>query len=151
MSEKVAAEHNRLFHQASAIVKGQIPLDGRLDMPVPGWLLSRKLKHAIVLFEHVVQINPKNWSAMWFIGKVHQRFRNAGEALSWFERSYQITRLVQIFPVKLLFARWREAVTTRPSSSPAVPLNFSRLTPGFTPIWRLPTYWQGESLTLKRP
>jgi tetratricopeptide (TPR) repeat protein len=101
MTEEVIAEHNRVFQEAMAIIKGQIPLNGQADMSVPSWLLGRKLKHALVLFERVLQINPENWSAMWFIGKVHQRLRNKTEALSWFERSYQVNPSSQTWPEKL--------------------------------------------------
>ena len=90
ITDEVAAEHDRIFQEARATTEGQIPLHGQSEMPVPGWLLAGKLKHAIALLERVLQINPENWSAMWFIGKIHQRFRNKTEALSWFERSYQV-------------------------------------------------------------
>lgn len=88
--QEVVGEHDRLFREALATVKGEISLRGQPEMAVPGWLLARKLKHGVTLFERTLKINPGNWSAMWFIGKVHQRFRNNDEALSWFERSYRI-------------------------------------------------------------
>src|SRR5258708_18901573 len=90
MTKEVASEHDRLFKKAAAIVEGEIPLLGQPDMPAPDWLMARKLKHALVLFERVLEMNPENWSAMWFIGKLHQRFRHKAEALSWFERSYHV-------------------------------------------------------------
>ena len=90
MTEEEISQHDRLYQQALAIVRGQIPLEERPNMPVPGWWLTRNLKRAIALLERVLQINPENWSAMWFIGKVHQRLGNATEALAWFERCYQI-------------------------------------------------------------
>jgi tetratricopeptide (TPR) repeat protein len=90
MAEEIAAKHNRLFQEASAIIKGQISVHGQADLPAPGWLITRKLKQAVNLFEQVLQINPENWSAMWLIGKIQQRLRHNSEALSWFERSYQV-------------------------------------------------------------
>ena len=90
MTKEKIDEHNRLFQEAVALVKGQILLQGQADMPLPSLLLRRKLKQAIALFERVLQINPENWSALWYIGKVYQRFRDKAEALLWFERSYQI-------------------------------------------------------------
>ena len=90
MNEKLIAEHNRLFQEAAELIKGEIPLHGQPDLPEPGWLLTRKLRHAITLFERVLEMNPDNWSAMWLVGKVYQRFRNTSVALSWFERSAQI-------------------------------------------------------------
>jgi len=59
-------------------------------LPQPDSLLATKLNEAVVLFERAIKINPDNWSAMWFIGKVYQRFGDMNEALRWFERSYQI-------------------------------------------------------------
>jgi Flp pilus assembly protein TadD len=59
-------------------------------MPVPGVLLSRQLRKAISLFRRALEINPNNWSAMWFIGKVHQRFREDKDALEWFKQSYDV-------------------------------------------------------------
>src|SRR5271155_5697780 len=90
MNEQLVQEHNRLFKQALSIVEGKLSSQGQPDMPVPGWLLSRNFKHAIALFERVLEINPGNWSAMWFMGKVHQRLRNNAEAFSWFERAYHV-------------------------------------------------------------
>lgn len=89
MKEDILVEHNRLFQEAGAIIKGHISLAEQRDLPIPGWLLTRRLKRAIGLYERALEINPENWSAMWFIGKVHQRLRNKAEALSWFERAYQ--------------------------------------------------------------
>ena len=59
-------------------------------MPRPGWFLRRKLKRAISLFQRVLELNPRNWSALWLIGKVHQRLGDQAAALSAFERAYQI-------------------------------------------------------------
>ncbi|MCX5733057.1 MAG: tetratricopeptide repeat protein [candidate division NC10 bacterium] len=90
MTEQQRLEHNQTFEEASALIKNEIPLHERPNMPVPGWLLRRKLKRALFLFERVLQLNPENWSAMWLVGKVHQRFGDYTAALSWFERAYQV-------------------------------------------------------------
>jgi tetratricopeptide (TPR) repeat protein len=89
MNDDVISEHNRLFKEASTITQGQIPFHDQPELPAPGWLLAWKLRHAIELYNRVLDINPTNWSAMWLIGKVHQRFRELPEALTWFERSHQ--------------------------------------------------------------
>ena len=86
VTEEKIAEHDRLFKKASAIIKDQIPIQGRPNLPVAGWWLTRNLKHAVALFERVIEINPENWSAMWLIGKVYQRL-DITKALAWFERS----------------------------------------------------------------
>lgn len=90
MTEQQRIEHNRTFEEACAIVQDEIPLHERPTMPEPGWWMRRKLKRAISLFERVLTLNPENWSAMWLVGKVHQRLGDFAAALSWFERSYQV-------------------------------------------------------------
>jgi Flp pilus assembly protein TadD len=90
ITAELAEKHNRLFQEAMAIVQNQIPLHGKTDMPVPGVVLSRQLRKAISLFRRALEINPNNWSAMWFIGKVHQRFREDKDALEWFKQSYDV-------------------------------------------------------------
>jgi tetratricopeptide (TPR) repeat protein len=90
MTEAQISEHNRAFEEAAAIVQNEIALHERPDMPAPGWWLRRRLRRALSLFARVLELNPENWSAMWLMGKVHQRFRELPTALSWFERAYQI-------------------------------------------------------------
>ena len=90
MTEQQRVEHNKLFEEASAIVKDEIPLHDRSPLPQPGWWMRRRLKHALSLFERVLGLAPENWSAMWLVGKVHQRLGDGGAALAWFERAYQV-------------------------------------------------------------
>jgi Flp pilus assembly protein TadD len=90
MNDELLAEHNRLFLQAAAMIQGEIPLHGQPDLPAPDLLQTRKLKSAITLFERVVEMNPTNWSAMWLVGKIYQRFQNTPVALSWFVRSFRV-------------------------------------------------------------
>ena len=90
LTEQQKHDHERLFKEAAALIEKEIPLHERRDLPKPGWLLRRKLKRAIALFQRVLEINPGNWSAMWLIGKVYQRFNDYAVALTWFDRAYQI-------------------------------------------------------------
>jgi len=90
MTEQQRVEHNKLFEEASALIKDEIPLHDRPPLPQPGWFLRRRLKRALSLFERVLGLAPENWSAMWFVGKVHQRLGDGAAALSWFERAYQV-------------------------------------------------------------
>ena len=89
LTEQQRLEHNRMFEEASALIKGEIPFHENPNMPPPGWFLRRRLKRALVLFARVLEIKPENWSAMWLVGKVHQRLGDHAAALSWFERAYQ--------------------------------------------------------------
>jgi tetratricopeptide (TPR) repeat protein len=90
MTEAESAEHNRLFKEAADIAMKEIQLHDRPQLPAPGWLLRRKLDHVLKLFNKVLQLKPENWSAMWLMGKVHQRLQNKPEALEWFGRAYQV-------------------------------------------------------------
>ena len=90
LTEQQRLEHNKAFEDARAIVKNEIFTHERPLIPKPGWLLRRKLNHALSLFDRVLELNPENWPAMWNVGKVHQRFGDNATALSWFERAYQV-------------------------------------------------------------
>jgi tetratricopeptide (TPR) repeat protein len=90
MTEHQRLEHNKLFAEASALIENEIPLHDRPPLPRPGWWLRRKLKRAVLLFKRALDLAPENWSAMWLIGKVHQRLGEEDTALSWFERAYQV-------------------------------------------------------------
>jgi len=90
MKPQELTEHNLVFQEALTIVKEEIPLQGRVKMPRPDLMMTHKLRHSIALFEQALKINPHNWSAMWFIGKVHQRLGESQKALAWFERAYDI-------------------------------------------------------------
>lgn len=90
MTEQQRVEHNKLFEEASAIIKDEIPLHDRPPLARPGWLLRRRLKRSLSLFDRVLGLAPENWSAMWLVGKVHQRLGDGATALSWFERAYQV-------------------------------------------------------------
>jgi Flp pilus assembly protein TadD len=48
------------------------------------------LERGIELFARVLELNPKNWSAMWLVGKVYQRFGDQSAAFKWFVRAYEV-------------------------------------------------------------
>jgi len=90
MTPEQIEEHNRVFETATQLVKGEIIVQGP---PFPSncpQSLRLKLEHAIQLFTRALEINPSNWSAMWLIGKIHQRFGDNSTALTWFGRSHRI-------------------------------------------------------------
>jgi tetratricopeptide (TPR) repeat protein len=90
MTSEEIEEHNRAFEQASRLVKGEMILDGGR----PPLKLSRearvKLDGALHLLARVLELNPKNWSAMWLVGKVHQRLDNYAVAFTFFGRAHEI-------------------------------------------------------------
>ncbi len=102
MTKDEIVEHNRLFDEASNIISKEIKLNERPNLKAPGWLLRRKLNHALKLFERVLQLNPENWAAMLFMGKVHNRLKNRSASLEWLERAYQANpsnRAIALGPV----------------------------------------------------
>ena len=90
ITEQQRLEHNQAYEKAVAVVKNEILMHERPNLPRPSWFLRRKLKHALSLFNRVLELDPENWAAMWNVGKVHQRLGDNATALSWFERAYQI-------------------------------------------------------------
>ena len=90
MTDQQRLEHNRAFEKAAGLVRGELLLHERQSMPAPGWWLRRKLRRAIAQLERVLELKNDNWSALWLVGKVHQRLGDRATALSWFERAYQV-------------------------------------------------------------
>jgi len=84
-------EHNRVFEQGARLAHGEIPLHDRQYMPKPGWRARRKLQRALSLFGRVLELEPGDWSAMWWVGMIHKRFRDCSTALLWFERAFQVS------------------------------------------------------------
>jgi len=90
VTRKHESEHNRIFKEATDLIEYEIQLLERPNTMKPNSLVRFKLQHALSLFERVLQLNPDNWSAMWAVGKIHQRFGDSTTAFSWFERAYQV-------------------------------------------------------------
>jgi tetratricopeptide (TPR) repeat protein len=77
------ADHDRVYAEGWRLIKGEIRVhDGKL--PRPGWFVRRRLKRALTCFRKALAMAPRNWSAMWATGKIHQRLGNSGEAFDWF-------------------------------------------------------------------
>lgn len=85
MTEDQRAEHNRAFAEAAGIVNAELPLTPVDDTTAPSEPLRRKLARALELFDRVVQLNPKNWSALWMMGRIHRRVGDGAAALDCFE------------------------------------------------------------------
>src|SRR5437867_13025841 len=83
------SRHNRLYKQACALIEGLILLDDREPAPLDDDG-RRRLDEAISLFDEVVRINPKNWAALWLLGKVYQRLGEYEKGLAAFARSHEI-------------------------------------------------------------
>jgi tetratricopeptide (TPR) repeat protein len=82
--------HNELYRQGWALIEGEFLAgeDAPQRRPYPGWLARRRLRRAATCFQKALELAPDNWSAMWAIGKIHQRLTELPQALAWFERAF---------------------------------------------------------------
>lgn len=90
MTPEKVEEHNRLFGQATQLIKGELIVHGQ---KLPSYIaqpVRAKLEQALGLYARVLEINPENWSAMWLVGKVHQRLDDNAAALKWFTEAQRI-------------------------------------------------------------
>jgi len=76
-------EHNKRYDEGCRLVRGEFHLDDR-PLSQPNWFARRRLKKAKALFLRAIEINPAGWNAMFFIGKIAQRFGDNKTALEWF-------------------------------------------------------------------
>lgn len=83
-------EHNRLFNEGQRLIEGELLLAGNEELRPPDEVMLGKLTKAMHCFEQTLAIAPENWSAMWVLGKIHQRLRNYPAALQWFSRAFQV-------------------------------------------------------------
>jgi tetratricopeptide (TPR) repeat protein len=90
MTPSQLEEHNRLCKEAVQIATSEIIIQGHRRLPEPGSSVRSKLDHALQLFSRVIDLNPDNWSAMWFVGKIHQRYGDQSAALEWFARAHNL-------------------------------------------------------------
>ncbi len=88
-SKQDRARHNELYQQACDLIKGLIILDNQTPAPLDATNRQR-LDDASARFREVVRINPKNWSAMWLLGKVYQRLEDYEQGLHWFARAHRV-------------------------------------------------------------
>jgi Flp pilus assembly protein TadD len=129
MTPELAQHHNRLYERALSMANDRILLDEKSSIAFLGLLDRLKLTYAVWLFQRAIRLNPENWQAMWFAGKIYQRLRKHRGAFSWFERAYRISptqpdvlREVSICAMELgrperAIEIAREAVRLNPSDS----------------------------------
>jgi tetratricopeptide (TPR) repeat protein len=87
--EDAESEHNRLYREALAAVRPLIEVHGR-PVQKPTAAQQSELRRGIGLFDRVLHINPRNWAAIWLVGKAYQRLREFDHALDWFSRAHNI-------------------------------------------------------------
>ncbi len=82
-------KHDELYQQGCNLIEGLIIL-GNQDPSQLEPKDRQRLEDAIPLFVEVTQINPSNWAAMWFLGKVYQRLSDFEQGLLWFSRAHRL-------------------------------------------------------------
>src|SRR5580704_2513018 len=83
-------EHNRAFVQATQLSKGELIVHGQKLPSSVTASVRLKLDEALRLYARVIELNPENWSAMWLVGKLHQRLGDNVAALKWFNEARRI-------------------------------------------------------------
>jgi len=85
--------HNSLFEQAVKLLDGELWLDGapRSKTP-PTSELRDRLQSARSSLERVLAINAANTSAMFLLGKIHQRMREPEAAARHFLQAHNVER-----------------------------------------------------------
>jgi Flp pilus assembly protein TadD len=90
MTPEQIEEHNHAFEQAAQLVKGEIITHEHRYAYALSPSARSRLEQAHQLLTRVLELNEENWSAMWFLGKIYQRFGNQLDAFAWFARAHEI-------------------------------------------------------------
>jgi Flp pilus assembly protein TadD len=88
-NENPESEHNRLYREASSVVFPLIEIHGKPQPKLTSFQRS-ELQRGVGLFDQVLIINPRNWAAMWLVGKAYQRLQEFDQALEWFSRAHSV-------------------------------------------------------------
>lgn len=83
------SEHDRCYKQAIELMQGEMILHDRSTAAL-GQSDRKQVGNAIPLLKRVIELNPQNWSAMWVLGKAHQRLGEFDVSFGWFARSHAI-------------------------------------------------------------
>jgi tetratricopeptide (TPR) repeat protein len=89
MTAEEIKRHDELFREAVGLAEQRIQVHSR-RIRSPDSSDRQTLENALHLFEQVIQLNERNWAAMWFIGKIHQRLGDHNAAYDSFKASYSI-------------------------------------------------------------
>lgn len=87
--DELRAEHDRLYREASSALYPLVEFHGK---PIPELAAEQEgaLRRGLTLFDRVLRINPRNWPAMWLMGKGFQRLGDFENALRWFAQAHEI-------------------------------------------------------------
>lgn len=90
LSEEAIRSYNNAYQRGCALMAGQILLHNGAPRKRPGWFARRRIAKAIAAFEAAVAIKADAWSALWCLGKLHQRLGDFPRALDYFLRAHAI-------------------------------------------------------------
>jgi tetratricopeptide (TPR) repeat protein len=82
--------HDRLYKQAMVLVDGELPLHGMRQRP-PGFFLRRRLQKGVALLDQVIEINPRNWAALWVAGMTLRRLGDHAGSLDRLARACEFS------------------------------------------------------------
>ena len=84
ITEQQAAEYNRRYKRAFALVRRHLLIDGEHQSGRPGWFARRRLRRGIAEFQEALAIAPFKWECRFWIGKALQRLGQHEESMTWF-------------------------------------------------------------------
>jgi tetratricopeptide (TPR) repeat protein len=79
----------RLFAEGVRLSGSELQYHDQPRKAKPSVATRFRLWRARRKFEQVVNLFPNHWQSMWILGKIHQRLRNPGVSLTWFEKACQ--------------------------------------------------------------
>jgi tetratricopeptide (TPR) repeat protein len=79
-------DHDPLYEEARFRLSPHLEYHGQTPAELTA-SSERELRRGVELLLRVLSINPKNWAAMWMVGKAHQRLREFELAFEWFKRA----------------------------------------------------------------
>jgi tetratricopeptide (TPR) repeat protein len=79
--------HNNMYDEAYDLVKNYILVG---NGPLPDTCSRITIEKAIRLLIQVLEINSRNYSAMYMLGKIYQRIEKYNDAIIWFEKAYSM-------------------------------------------------------------
>jgi tetratricopeptide (TPR) repeat protein len=89
LSEIEIARHNHTYERACHLVRRDVLIDGQPLSVTPGIFARLRLRKALRLFDEVLRLNPENWAAIFYMGKIHHRFGDRALALELMRKAHR--------------------------------------------------------------
>src|SRR5262245_55308218 len=90
MTEQERLRHNQLYEEGCRLARGRVLVDDYGLPPRLGWLARRRLERAIRYLRAALELAPDNWSALWLLGKIHERLDRPAYALECLARAFDL-------------------------------------------------------------